>query len=165
MNHDFKIIRTGVRCFYIDQGKTICVKTNASNLKPNYYDIPGGKVEDGETLEQAVIREFKEETNLNIANPIYRGIINVVFEKGAYQYHTFLVDTYEGDFANTQEHIPILVDIDTIIHSKQRFACTVMLEPSFLKVLLDQTKTFELTIYTNEKEIINKIFFTIKDSI
>ena len=35
------------------------------------FDLPGGFVEEGETLEQALIREIEEELNLKISNPIY----------------------------------------------------------------------------------------------
>ena len=33
---------------------------------PNMWDIPGGHVEDGETAEECIVREMKEEMNLNI---------------------------------------------------------------------------------------------------
>lgn len=37
--------------------------------------FPGGKVEEGESFEDSVIREAKEETNLDIKNPKLVGII------------------------------------------------------------------------------------------
>lgn len=37
--------------------------------------FPGGKVEEGESFEDSVIREAKEETNLDIKNPKLIGII------------------------------------------------------------------------------------------
>lgn len=40
------------------------------------YSIPGGKVEMGETFEDAAIREIKEETDLNIVNPQVVAVTN-----------------------------------------------------------------------------------------
>ena len=40
-------------------------KVDKRGNKKNYYDIPGGKIEDGEVSEQTAIREMKEETGLN----------------------------------------------------------------------------------------------------
>lgn len=34
------------------------------NKKEGYYDIPGGKFEDGEIPKQTAIREMKEETGI-----------------------------------------------------------------------------------------------------
>lgn len=75
------IIRNAVRCFYINNNQVLCLKTKDTNLKPGYLDVPGGKIEENETMEQTVIREFKEETGLDIENPTYRGIIIVVLPK------------------------------------------------------------------------------------
>lgn len=46
---------------------------HANNFKGNYYGLVAGFVETGETLEQAVVREVAEETNLKIKNIKYFG--------------------------------------------------------------------------------------------
>ncbi len=44
--------------------------------------FPGGKVEEGESFEDSVIREAKEETNLDIKNPKLIGIITWISDEG-----------------------------------------------------------------------------------
>lgn len=41
-----------------------------------YFSIPGGYLETGETYETAAIREVKEETGLDIVNPVVVGVSN-----------------------------------------------------------------------------------------
>ncbi len=159
---ELNIIRNAVRCFYIKDNQVLALKLNDRNSKPGYFDIPGGKIEDNETMEQAVIREYEEETGLTVTNPIYRGVINVVFPKGTFKLNTFIVDNYSGVMRTAEDHVPSLFDIDEILNSDKRFACTLMLEPFFRKILLDRSKLFELTVYTTEEEIVSKVIFEIK---
>lgn len=42
------------------------IKRGKINSLPEYWDIPGGMVEEGETPSDAAIRETKEEVNLNV---------------------------------------------------------------------------------------------------
>ncbi|MDD7305533.1 MAG: NUDIX domain-containing protein [Peptoniphilaceae bacterium] len=43
--------------------------------------FPGGKLEENESFVESVIREAKEETNLEIKNPVFVGIITWYFTK------------------------------------------------------------------------------------
>lgn len=41
-------------------------KSDVEDINPNTFDMPGGRIEFGEKLEEAVVREAKEETGLNV---------------------------------------------------------------------------------------------------
>ena len=56
------------------QNKVLLTRRSAINdYMPLLWDIPGGSVDMGETVQQALIREVKEETNISISpvKPIY----------------------------------------------------------------------------------------------
>ena len=57
-------IRYAVRVFAFKDNKVVCIKYK--NINKDYFDIPGGKIEDGETEIQTCIREFKEEMSKKI---------------------------------------------------------------------------------------------------
>ena len=60
---DTRIVVTGI---LKDNDKLLIVKRNSNDdLYPGAWEFPGGHVEDGETLEEALKRELKEEIGFN----------------------------------------------------------------------------------------------------
>lgn len=59
--------------------------------------FPGGKVEEGESFEDSVIREAKEETNLDIKNPKLVGIITWLTDERKDVGLLYETSNFEGD--------------------------------------------------------------------
>jgi molecular chaperone GrpE len=49
-----------------DDGKILLLKRSKKSLNPGKWDLPGGTLEKGETLEEALLREIEEETGLEV---------------------------------------------------------------------------------------------------
>lgn len=43
------------------------IARRGKGIHENIWEFPGGKVENGETKEEAILRELKEELNLNLS--------------------------------------------------------------------------------------------------
>ncbi|GAA0289024.1 ADP-ribose pyrophosphatase YjhB (NUDIX family) [Gracilibacillus halotolerans] len=55
----------GVYGIYVEDGKLLVINKNAGPYR-NRFDLPGGGLEEGETLSEAMKREFLEETGFQI---------------------------------------------------------------------------------------------------
>jgi len=55
----------GVYGIYVEDAKLLVINKNSGPYK-NRFDLPGGSLEEGETLSEAMKREFLEETGLEI---------------------------------------------------------------------------------------------------
>lgn len=74
MNRKNIITSIVVGAAIIDQGKVLLLKRNAhEKVCPNLWELPSGKKNPLELTEHALIREVKEETNLEViqAEPFY----------------------------------------------------------------------------------------------
>ena len=61
-------IKLVVACALInEQGKVLINKRPKGKDYAGYWEFPGGKVEENETPEEAIIRELKEEINIDVS--------------------------------------------------------------------------------------------------
>ena len=64
----------------------------------------GGKLEDGESPHECIIREIREETGLTVENPKYRGFVTFVSEKYGSEYmHLFTACEFSGQLIECDE--------------------------------------------------------------
>ena len=90
-----------VLCLVRDQGKFLL----QDRVKQDWagYTLPGGHVEPGESIVDAVIREMKEETGLTVEAPRLCGIKQFPIEGGRYLVFLFLADRFSGELHSSAE--------------------------------------------------------------
>jgi 8-oxo-dGTP diphosphatase len=83
----------GVGAVILD-GDKILLEKRKNEPSKGKWSVPGGLVELGEDVEQAVIREVKEETGLEVYEPRLVDVVNYVSlgEKGGVLYHYVILD-------------------------------------------------------------------------
>ena len=90
----------GLGIILVNKDGDILVGKRTSEHSPG-YSIPGGKLELGETFEQGAIREVREETNLDISEPIVIAVTNNLetFKKEGKHFISviLLATTYSGE--------------------------------------------------------------------
>ena len=67
------------------------------------YTLPGGHVEPGESFVNAVVREMKEETGLDIIGPQLVGIKQFPIEGGRYIVFLFKTESFQGEVISSDE--------------------------------------------------------------
>ena len=75
----------------------------------NWYVAPGGKMESGESIYEAAIREFQEETNVTPIQPRLKGVFTMVIKEDEqiideWMLYTFFAESVVGKpFEQTRE--------------------------------------------------------------
>ncbi len=92
--YDFNIRVTGL---LIEDNKILLVKQKISDKRN--WSLPGGKLEQGETIEQGIIREMKEETGLDVEIIRLLYLCDVSASDNTLLHITFLLKRVAGDIA------------------------------------------------------------------
>ena len=87
----------------VKDNKYFIAKRNKDKHLGGYFEFPGGKQDDNETLEQTVIREIKEELNVDITVDRKLGEEHYSDEKINVHLHYFFCTIIKGDIV-LKEH-------------------------------------------------------------
>lgn len=90
--YNFNIRVTGV---LVEDNKILLVKQKVSEKRN--WSLPGGKLEQGETIEQGIIREMKEETGLDVEVVRLLYLCDVSASDNTLLHITFLLKRVAGD--------------------------------------------------------------------
>ncbi|KQC08895.1 MAG: DNA mismatch repair protein MutT [Candidatus Cloacimonas sp. SDB] len=97
----------GTLCYIRKNGKTLMLHRNKQkgDFHLGKYNGLGGKLEPGESPEDCVIREIKEESGLNIQDPVLKGIITFPKFDMVNDWYVFLfvADNFTGELIPSPE--------------------------------------------------------------
>jgi len=112
-----------------EEGKILLIKRIKDDFLGGYYEMPGGEVEADETFKKCLIREVKEETNLDTVSilRISEGFTYIHDEKNIRQIN-FIIKTKDGEVElNPKEHDQIfwasLENLEKINITKKMKTC------------------------------------------
>ncbi|MDD2376972.1 MAG: NUDIX domain-containing protein [Clostridia bacterium] len=154
-----KKVRNAVRCFLIKDEKVVVIKYKEDNKKAGYYDIPGGKIEDGETMEQTVVREFLEETGMVVSNIKHKGIIHVEYPHMEFIFNTFVTSNYTGCPQNFEENISEWIELNELLKKDKLLSNIIILDRPFIRILTDERLKFKMYMKVDEEENILEVNF------
>lgn len=131
-----------VRVFVFEDDKVACIKYK--NIHKDYLDIPGGKIENGETEVQACIREFKEETGMDIDELRFIGNVETVYPDKDLKFvlKNYIASKVNGNPTEWEENYSFWIPIKELISNEKRFAITHLLDNE----LMDYFKSEKIDI-------------------
>ena len=151
-----KKIRNAVRTFLIKDEQVICTKYKIGDV--GYIDIPGGKIELDETPKQAAVREFKEETGIDISELEKLGKIIVEYPDRIYNMEVFYATQYKGFPQEFDENESFWIPINELLENENRYAITFLLQPEFQNELKTKSINIKFLVDANHKVLdISKI--------
>ncbi len=100
-------MKIGTLCYVKKEGKTLMLHRikKENDIHKGKWNGLGGKLENGETPEECVVREVKEESGLEIKNPVLKGILTFPAFDGVEDWYVFVFTAteFEGEIIDSPE--------------------------------------------------------------
>ena len=141
----------------MQNGKVLVIKYLTEKNK-NFYDIPGGKIEKGETNFDASIRECLEETGIQIINQKYVGNLIIEYPEMIFDFDIMVCNQIKGEPINFDENKSMWIKIEDLLKENKIFPCIGILKPDYKKYLKHSNFKIKFVVSKNHnilgKEII-----------
>ena len=158
-----KPVRKAVRCYLIKNDKIIVTKYKEPNKKAGYYEIPGGKIEEGELPEQTAIREMQEETGIIVKDLKNKGNLTIEYPDRKFEFVVFLADDYQGKPLQFEDNSSAWIDINDLLQKEKILASIQLLKKEYINGLINENYTFNMYVKVNEQENILDINYKEKE--
>ncbi|MFP4403534.1 MAG: NUDIX hydrolase [Candidatus Woesearchaeota archaeon] len=100
-------MKIGTLCYIKKDNKTLMMHRikKINDMHKDKWNGLGGKLEAGESPEECIIREVKEESGFDIKNPILKGIITFPAFDGIDDWYVFIftVNEFSGEIIDSNE--------------------------------------------------------------
>jgi len=96
----------GTICYIMRDGKALLIRKEEGEFGGGKLNAPGGKMEEGETPEDCVVREVREETGLALSGVKRHGLLNFYFgekEEPEWVVYVFSSTSFSGETKRSEE--------------------------------------------------------------
>ena len=113
----------------------------------------GGHFEYGETPEECLLREVKEETGLTLLNYRMRGIVTFIYGEDVVEYmHLFTADSFEGELTDCDEGELVWIPKEEVMNLPIWEGDKV-----FFKLLNERDDFFLLKLCYNRDDVLEEV--------
>lgn len=149
-----KKVRVATRCFIFKDNKIVAIKYKDKGDKTGYYDLPGGKIEEGETPEECAKRECIEETGIIVNDFKYSGNLILEYPERIFDISAFIANNYIGNFIDNKENTTELIEIKKLIKENKILGHLKLLEEKYINDIKYCTNFKYLVKLDNNENII-----------
>jgi 8-oxo-dGTP diphosphatase len=142
---DVKIIDVAVGVLCNDEGEVLFAQRPEGKPMAGYWEFPGGKLESGESVHQALARELHEELGIDIGPSIHWRVIEHVYPHAHVLLHFQIIREWTGTphgKENQALHWQKLVVRDGVVETQD----TQPILPATEPLLVELTHAIEQTL-------------------